>query len=261
MKILRSPRCSFSKAGGLELNAPRSWGELSQDQLRYVLTLLGTFESPVEVKAYMLLRFCGIHVAKKLPDGARCFMRRGKFGRRSWFNLATWQVQSLIHQFDYIDSYDTMGVRLERVCGCHAVDVKLTDLTFIDYLNAEACYQGFLRTRNPDRLRELGRILYRDGEDNAPKRFEPDMVERLGCFCWFTYAKAEFARQFPHFFKPVPNGGGEADFLKLVNAQIRALTGGDVTKEKEIEQIPCWRALTELNEKAREAEEFNAKYG
>ena len=152
-------------------------------------------------------------------------------------------------------------VWLERVCGCHAVDVKLTDLTFIDYLNAEACYQGFLRTRNPDRLRELGRILYRDGEDNAPKRFEPDMVERLGCFCWFTYAKAEFARQFPHFFKPVPNGGGEADFLKLVNAQIRALTGGDVTKEKEIEQIPCWRALTELNEKAREAEEFNAKYG
>ncbi len=90
-----------------------------------------------------------------------------------------------------------------------------------------------------------------------PRRFE----NFFSAHSWFTYSKAEFARQFPHFFKPVPNGGGDTDFLKLVNAQIRALTGGDVTKEKEIEQIPCWRALTELNEKAREAEEFNAKYG
>jgi len=41
-----------------------------------------------------------------------------------------------------------------------------------------------------------------------------------------------------------------------MNAEIRALTGGDITKEQEIYQTNCWRALEELNAKAREAKEY-----
>ena len=46
---------------------------------------------------------------------------------------------------------------------------------------------------------------------------------------------------------------------EAMNAQIRALTGGDITKEKQIEKSDVWRALTELDAKAREAEELNDK--
>ena len=46
-----------------------------------------------------------------------------------------------------------------------------------------------------------------------------------------------------------------------MNAEIRALTGGDITKENQVLSMDCWRALTELNEKAREAQEWNEKYG
>ena len=35
---------------------------------------------------------------------------------------------------------------------------------------------------------------------------------------------------------------------------------GDITKEETIKRLPCWRALTELNQKAREAKEFHDKY-
>ena len=41
-----------------------------------------------------------------------------------------------------------------------------------------------------------------------------------------------------------------------MNAQIRALTGGDITKEAVILQMDCWRALTELDAKAQEAQEL-----
>ncbi len=62
-----------------------------------------------------------------------------------------------------------------------------------------------------------------------------------------------------------PAGEGESgeipDMRAVMNAQIRALTGGDVTKEREVLSMDCWRALTELNEKAREQQEFNQKYG
>jgi len=39
-----------------------------------------------------------------------------------------------------------------------------------------------------------------------------------------------------------------------------ALTDGDITKEDAVFKKDCWRALTELDAKAREAEEFRKKY-
>lgn len=41
-----------------------------------------------------------------------------------------------------------------------------------------------------------------------------------------------------------------------MNAQIRALTAGDITKEARVLEMDCWRALTELDAKAKEAEEM-----
>ena len=70
--------------------------------------------------------------------------------------------------------------------------------------------------------------------------------------------KGMFADLFPHFFRPT-DGSAASSMMEVMNNQIRALTGGDVTKESEILAIDTWRALTELDAKAREAEEFNRK--
>ena len=59
----------------------------------------------------------------------------------------------------------------------------------------------------------------------------------------------------------------EADFLgyappigevlrTAMNAQIRALTGGDITKEEAVLSMDTWRALTELDAKAKEVEDI-----
>ena len=50
--------------------------------------------------------------------------------------------------------------------------------------------------------------------------------------------------------------GTELAILDQMNVQIRALTGGDVTKEEAVMKMDCWRALTELDAKAREAAEI-----
>ena len=42
--------------------------------------------------------------------------------------------------------------------------------------------------------------------------------------------------------------------------QIRALTKGDITKEKEIFEMDTWRALTELDAQAQEYEDLKKKY-
>ena len=47
--------------------------------------------------------------------------------------------------------------------------------------------------------------------------------------------------------------------IEAMNAQIRALTGGDITKEGQIRDSDVWRALTELDAKAREADELDKR--
>ena len=69
---------------------------------------------------------------------------------------------------------------------------------------------------------------------------------------------------FCHFFKPAANGsaGTQEDQREVMNAQIRLLTKGDVTKQKYIlEETDTWTALAELDALAKEAEEIKRKYG
>ena len=86
------------------------------------------------------------------------------------------------------------------------------------------------------------------------------------CWCWASL-KQYFAQLFDNFYKPAPTkenggslGGEQVDLFKQlrarINAQIRALTGDDITKEATIMKMDTWRALTELDAKAKEAEEI-----
>ena len=97
----------------------------------------------------------------------------------------------------------------------------------------------------------MARIVY-NGKKKI-KEYKPYI--RFGIIQWYTQLKTHFSMQFSNFFKRT-EGGNAQSVVEAMNAQIRALTGGDVTKEKEIFAIDTWRALTELNAKAREAEEF-----
>ena len=60
-------------------------------------------------------------------------------------------------------------------------------------------------------------------------------------------------------------GDGDASSLSFkqlqdnMNTQIRALTGGDITKERDVLSMDCWRALTELDAKAKDYEELSRK--
>ena len=93
----------------------------------------------------------------------------------------------------------------------------------------------------------------------------------MSVFYWFTSVKSLFSRSFPYFFQPVgnvsPNNLLEegAPLAKRItdamNAQIRALTKGDVTKEDEVLKMDVWRALTELDALAKEYIDYKRKYG
>ena len=75
----------------------------------------------------------------------------------------------------------------------------------------------------------------------------------------------------PHFLQPAASVSSEnlleqgaplgQRLQEAMNAQIRALTKGDITKEKQVLSMDTWRALAELDAQAKEYEELKRQYG
>lgn len=249
---------TLSADGVLHLTCPRSWKEMTEEQLRYALHVIGCgLYSSVEGRTLMLLRFTGIEVKEKTPYGWACSVSvalpKGK-QRKHQFFMQSWQVQDMIKQLAFVDGYETFDVRLESIGGFKAVDPLLHRVMFQDYLNMEKYYQGYLATKEQRYALGLAGLLYPGGVTAI------DDAELTNCIMWFSYVKKRFSKFFRHFFKPAPEGGKPVDWIEQMNAQIRALTDGDITKETAVLEKDCWRALTELDAKAREAEEFRKKY-
>ena len=131
-------------------------------------------------------------------------------------------------------------------------------MPFETYIVVDNLYQGYLQTQSDDLLDELASVLY----PGIKTPLTPD--ERIAIFYWVASLKDHFARRYPDFFQPAESvasdnllGSPSQSVEAAMNAQIRALTKGDVTKEAEVLALDTHRALTELNAQAREYKELN----
>lgn len=244
----------------INLTVPKGWNELDDHRLRYVFGLLAQgFPSP-QVKTYCLFRWTGMQVMHRYGKGWWC-----KFADDEFVIMAG-QVNAAIAALDWIDRLPPMPVRITHIGKHRALPADFQEVPFETFIICDNLYQGYLSAKEDSLLDDLAAQLY-----SSPK-IAPTDAERISVFYWFASLKEMFARQFKHFFKPVSNASG-ADgnmfeqtrsqyeiLYEAVNSQIRALTKGDVTKEKEVLAIDTWRALTELDALAKEYEEFNRKY-
>ena len=242
----------------INLIVPRSWEELSQEQLKYYYFVLTMCRSAAEVKTYCLCRWSGLEVLYPYGEGFMCRHEQREFV------LQPLQVAAAIQSLDWTDTLPTFPVRLERIGKYQALPADFQEVPFETFIICDNLYQGYLSAKDDQLLDDLARVLYQSA------KVRPDAAERIGVFYWFASLKEMFARQFKHFFQPLSahddgnmfnQGKSQYEIIyHAVNAQIRALTKGDVTKEKEVLAIDTWRALTELDALAKEYEEFNRKY-
>lgn len=274
MKNQNLPSFLIHKDGTQEFNfkAPSSWAELSEEQLRYVLSVMSIHHDHIVIKCYLLARFCGLTVHKYTRTGWKCSVKcdendengdskNGKVRERVLYISAA-EILSLLKNFDFIDKFtDFRPLQRASDVLLTAVDSMLHDVSFYDYLNIEKNYQLFMLNQEDKFLSKMAHLMYRtaDGSADETAHFEP--YELLGVFMWFSSVKEYFAANFTHFFKPAREGGElrRVDILPAMQAQIRALTDGDVTKQQAVYNTDCWAALTELDNKAREAEEFKER--
>jgi hypothetical protein len=223
----------------INIIVPSSWGELTQKQLRYACFLLSSMQyEPDQIKSL-------------------CIIRWGRLSREQLSVISPEQIAPFLPVMDFLFQIPDMPVRLERIGGAQAVNEQLKGMPFQHYLVIENMYQGYIRTKQMRLIEDMTPLLY--GE-----RLNLSAEEAYSIFLWVASVKQLFARRFPHFFVSSPVEKQEQDIhatlRRSMNMQIRALTKGDITKEKEILAMDVWRALTELDAQAEEYEQLKKQY-
>ena len=243
---------------------PQGWHELGDKQLRYVYELIAAEHSTDEIKTLCLLRWSDTKVIGRQDSSiseatssitGSYLLKKGKI----LFEVTPLTLAELLPALDWLANLPTVPVRLSKINRQAALPADFSEVPFETFIICDNLYQGYLSTQNDELLDQLGATLY--GKEIA---FKP--YERISIFYWFAALKDTFSRKFPDFFQPISAatggnllGSAAPSVEDAMNAQIRALTKGDITKEKEVLALDTHRALTELNAQAREYKELNAK--
>lgn len=235
----------------LKISTPKSWQELTPPQLRYILTLQaqGVPSGTIQVSAF--LHFAGLKIYKTEGDCLR--LRAGM----KVYRVKASDIAMAAMALDFITDPPTHPQLLTELAGKQAKDAELHGVPFAHYLQIENYMQQYIRTKDATLLTPVLALLY---EDNLQEE-DIDATARYMVLHWYNGLKPFLAQTFPDLFRPVAGAEGEEpDLREIMLAQIRALTGGDVTKEEQVLNVDTWTALAELNAKAREAKEVNKMY-
>lgn len=241
----------------LNLTVPTSWAELTQEQLRQIYVLMVRYVSRQDIwlkaAAASVFRWNGLKIVS--PYGSNWLIRI----ESKEYIIDTQEFAQVCRTLEWLKDIPADPVRLDVIDGAKAMSPDPTyDLTLEQWLACENLYQGYQYTQDPVHLRSMAAMLYRKDDICLTPS------EEISIFYWWSSVKQMVSAMFPHFFKPAPVKADDipdADTVRRsVDAQIRALTKGDISKEEQILSMAAIRALTELDAQAREYEELNRKY-
>lgn len=237
----------------LDFHVPQGWHELGDKQLRYVYDLIAKEFDTAEVKTLCLIRWSGTKVIGRQDSGAY-LLKKGKI----LFEVTPFTLAELLPHLDWLGSLPTVPVRLSKINRQSALPADFSEVPFETFIICDNLYQGYLSTQDDALLDQLGATLY-----GKSMTFKPS--ERISIFYWFAALKESLSKKYSDFFQPIAGAsdgnllGSSISVEEAMNAQIRALTKGDITKEAEVLALDTHRALTELNAQAREYRELNSK--
>ena len=254
MRIAKKKEVS-GLADTINLELPRSWQELSERRFRYVCWLYSRGYDFDSLLAYCVVRFTHMQVVKHYDD-AHWLMKQGK----KRFMLLDIQMYDLCNYLRFLCTTPSKPINIPKIGRKKALPVDFRGVPFETYIIVNNLYTGYLTTQKKEILSQCAAVLYQS------EKMKLDDAELQSIFFWIAGLFHVFSERFPHLFKESGGDGEQSGrnigkmLQDVVDSQLRALTKGDITKEKEILEMDTWRALTELNALAREYEELNLKY-
>lgn len=241
-------------SANVNLTLPANWRQLTDSQLYYYAFLSMQYDSEL-AKALFLIRLLNIKVLQRVGVQWLCIVK----GRKCLISSA--ELVSGLEQLKWMDRQ--IAVRPSVLYGFNAVHPLLQDgFTYFDYIRTETFFQQYIETEKVDSIQRMASFLYRNADGNYSSFKKFTETDRAVIILWWLGIKEHLCTMFPDLFRKAEgkNDSTPQKIMEANDAQIRALTGGDITKENEVLKQPCWRALAELNAKAREANELKKLY-
>lgn len=232
----------------IDITLPRSWRDMSQEKLRYFFSLMAMGFGQDQIKTYCLFRWGNLEVVQQM--GKSYMLKKDK----KEFLASPMLIASCVDCLSFLDEMPTYPTNLRKIGRYECLPFNFSEVPFKKFIICDNLYQGYMATKKEDLLEEMAKILYNP-------RVKLDNPERVSILYWWASLKNYFNSEFKYFFNGTSSGALTGEQVKnAMNAQIRALTGGDITKEKEVLAMDTWRALTELDAKAHDYEELERKY-
>ena len=232
----------------IDITLPRSWRDMSQEKLKYFFSLMAMGFGQDQIKTYCLFRWGNLEVVQQM--GKSYMLKKDK----KEFLASPMLIASCVDCLSFLDEMPTYPTNLRKIGRYECLPFNFSEVPFKKFIICDNLYQGYMATKKEDLLEEMAKILYNP-------RVKLNNPERVSILYWWASLKNYFNSEFKYFFNGTSSGTLTGEQVKnAMNAQIRALTGGDITKEKEVLAMDTWRALTELDAKAHDYEELERKY-
>ena len=238
----------------IDVSLPSSWKDLSQDQLRFFFKMLNVEQSMEAVMTRCFLKWSGVRLVGRQSDTDIFLLRKGKV----FFSLSSSDLWQWMQPLAFLQEVPDVPATLKKYGRHKSIDHLFRGVRFGTYLSCVSIWSSQMQSQelDIDKIRNLVELLY----GFRPKRVLPEFV---GCVIyWLTSLQEFFSRRFRDLFAPVSSDGqgslgSSSSFQESSNAMIRALTKGDLLREKDVLDIDVWRALTELNAQAKETRNIN----
>ncbi len=240
------------------VTVPESWEKVKFSQFRDICKLFAADISATTFDSLLFLKLAGIRVigfdSAEDESSSFCIVNiRGKF-HMIGKDVGGFAVECV----QWVHSVAPMKAVAAFMPSVHksAIDPKMSGSSFGEFLAADNVYSGYVATGRADLADRLVRVAW-------PKLRKIRPWHRPAAVIWFSSLKNYLADSFQDLYSEADssdifagNHNSPAAVKEAVNAQIRALTKGDITVEKEVLAAPLYRALTELDQLAKEYKEL-----
>lgn len=245
------------------VDLPREWTALTQSQLRYVITLMAQGRTPDDIAAHLTLRLMPPYVRAHtrvsdlaLAAGSLAWVaepprrpvrpetlerRRGLPADLMGTKLIDWlTIQNLITACQQSRAFAAIAAHEGRRRHLHSAAEPVADA--------------------PRPLYDLIAALYPRPRNRrvTPPPITVTRYAALAVTLWISGLMELMRETFPHLYARAAESDAAPDMREVMEAQIRALTRGDVTKRDAVLETETWAALAELDAQARESQEMEA---
>jgi hypothetical protein len=266
----------------INLEIATNWNDLTRKQLLYLCRLILAGMDKTRFSLLLFLRLTGVKALpqKVVKDQVYYLFKRGKTRFMMTPEELTWFLKSV----DFLTYESKLEKNLFPVFRIglrtyYGPSKRCYNLRFLEFVNAEKCFHAFNKTRNVKYLNELCAVLYRpekkdyhplspdyDGDRREPfndfiyqkraRRFRfLSANKRYAVYIFYAGCRNALITAHPLLFEEGSVSSESSNPVDGLLKPMYLLNMGDITKNREIEQVQVWEAFAQLEEMAKAAKQ------